>query len=294
MSADVDLTTIRPGTVVYGADGDTLGLVEAVHAESISVLNHTIPAAAITRVDATGVHLLLARAAFTASQGQTATTGAVAAAMAVGEQLVVPVIEERLIVGTRQTDMGAVTIRKRVVEEEQLIPVTYRREEVAIIRREAGQPWPADAGEAGPGVEVTRILLRGEEPVIGIRQVVAREVVIDREARVEERQITETVRREHVAVEERYRQARPQMEEQFAAQRAQAPDEWARGRTFEQAEPQYRTGFSAANDPRHAGRDFTEVETDLRQRHAPADQGGDQWERLRREIRAGWDAARGR
>lgn len=294
MSADVDLTTIRPGTVVYGADGDTLGLVEAVHTGSIGVLNHTVPAAAITRVDAAGVHLLLARAAFTASQGP-ATTGAVAAAMSVGEQLVVPVIEERLIVGTRQTDMGAVTIRKRVVEEEQLIPVTYRREEIAIIRREAGQPWPADAGEAGPGVEVTRILLRGEEPVIGIRQVVAREVVIDRDARLEERQITETVRREHVEVEERYRQARPRMEEQFAAQRAQAPDEWARGRTFEQAEPQYRTGFSAASDPRHAGRDFAEAEADLRQDHASAGQGGgDQWERLRREIRAGWDAARGR
>jgi len=292
MSADVDLTMIEPGMVVYGADGEVLGPVEAVQAASIHVLRHMVPAAAITRVDATGVHLMLARAAFATAQAPVLNADA---ATTHGERMVIPVVEERLTVGTRDIDVGEVVIRKRVIEEERLVPVTYRREEVEIIRREAGQPWTPGADEAAPGVEITRIPLRGEEPVLGIRQVVSREVVIDKGRVAEERQITDTVRREHVEVEERYRQARPRLQEKFAAQRANAPDEWARGRTFEQAEPQYRAGFGAASDPRYAQRDFAEVEPTLRQEHDTA-AGGDvnRWERLRAEIRAGWDVARGR
>ena len=293
MGAAVDLTTIEPGMVVYGADGEVLGPVEAVRADGIQVLCHAVPAAAITRVDAAGVHLLLARAAF--PNAQTPPTGADDATATHGEQIVIPVVEERLTVGTREVDLGEVIIRRRVIEETTMVPVTTRREEVEIIRREAGQPWPGgtDADTTEPGVEITRIPLRGEEPVIAIRQVVTREVVIDKGRIAEERQITDTVRKEHVAVEERYRQMRPHLQEQFAARHAQTPDGWARGRTFEEAEPQYRAGFSAASDPRYAQRDFAEAEPDLRRDLATTalDDGG-RWEHLRAEIRAGWDAAR--
>ena len=296
MSADIDLTTIAPGMVVYGADGAVLGPVEAVQAASIQVLRHMVPAAAITRVDAAGVHLMLARAAFSAAPTPAASAMSAGDATATqGEQIVIPVVEERLTVGTREVDLGEVIVRKRVVEETTMVPVTTRREEIEIVRREAGQPWPPGADEAAPGVELTRVPLRGEEPVIGIRQVVAREVVIDKGRVAEERQITDTVRREHVEVEERYRQVRPHLQEQFAAQRPQAPDAWARGRTFEQAEPQYRAGFSAASDPRYAQRDFAEVEPQLRQDlDTTALDDGDRWQQLRAEIRAGWDAARRR
>ena len=290
MSAEVDLTTIAPGMVVYGADGAVLGPVEAVQAAGIRVLRQAVPAAAIARVDAAGVHLLLARAAFPTAPTPAADTMSAATS---GERIVIPVVEERLTVGTREIDLGEIIIRKRVIEETTLVPVTTRREEIAVVRREAGQPWPPGADEAAPGVELTRFPLRGDEAVIGIRQVVAREVVIDQGRVAEERQITDTVRKEHVTVEERYRQMRPRLQEEFAAQRAQAPDAWARGRTFEEAEPQYRAGFSAATDPRYAQRDFAEAEPDLRREldtTALAD--GDRWQQLRAEIRAGWDAAR--
>ena len=56
--------------------------------------------------------------------------------------------------------------------------------------------------------------------MIGVRQVVAREMVLDQRRVAEERQISDTVRREHVEVEERYLQARAHLQEQFAAQRA--------------------------------------------------------------------------
>jgi len=68
MGAAVNLSAIEQGMPVYGADGEPLGPVEAVHAAGIHVFNHSVPAAAIARVDAAGVHLLLARAAFAAVQ----------------------------------------------------------------------------------------------------------------------------------------------------------------------------------------------------------------------------------
>jgi uncharacterized protein (TIGR02271 family) len=109
----------------------------------------------------------------------------------------------------RAVDLGEIMIRRRVIVEERLVPVTLRREEVEIVRREAGQPWPAGMVEDEPGVEVTRIPLRGEEPALDVSQVVAREVVVDRAVRVEERQVTDTVRREQIAIDEYQREPTP-------------------------------------------------------------------------------------
>jgi len=51
--------------------------------------------------------------------------------------LVVPVAEERLAVGTREVNLGEVEIRKRVVEETIMQPVTVRREVVEVVQRDA-------------------------------------------------------------------------------------------------------------------------------------------------------------
>jgi len=66
MSEHVNLDTIEPGMVVYGVDGVKIGPVEAVHPEGIRVASHEVPRQAITHVDTTGVHLQVARVAFTA------------------------------------------------------------------------------------------------------------------------------------------------------------------------------------------------------------------------------------
>lgn len=68
MADEMMLRDIAPGTPVYGVDGELLGPVEAVdEGPSLRVLEHHIPAEAITRVDDDGVHLQLAKAAFTAA-----------------------------------------------------------------------------------------------------------------------------------------------------------------------------------------------------------------------------------
>ena len=72
MEEILDLSAIKPGMPVFGVDGASLGAVESIDADlSLRVLTHTIPPAAVKRIDSAGVHLYLARAAFTAAPPET-------------------------------------------------------------------------------------------------------------------------------------------------------------------------------------------------------------------------------
>jgi len=74
----------------------------------------------------------------------------------------------------------------------------------------------------------------------------------------------------------------------------------AGNRTFAQAEPNYRAGFTAAHDERYSGRQFEDAEPELRREYETRSTGttgrttgsGDNWEHLREEIRSGWNRAR--
>lgn len=196
MSTPSMLGHLVPGLPIYGADGALLGRIEALEAGWFTVLGRAVPPDAVARVGADGVHLVLTRADFAG-----ATTAGGAAGAAPGERIVVPVAEERLAVGTRQVQVGEVTIDKRVVEEQIMVPVTVRREEIEIIRRAPGEP--REEPDDPSIVEVIRIPLRGEEPVIATRAVVTREVVIARAVRAEQREVAGTVRATEIAVKER-------------------------------------------------------------------------------------------
>ncbi len=68
MQERTDLRDIAPGMPVYGFDGELLGPVESIpDGDHFRALDHLIPAAAIARVDGDGVHLRVAKAAFTAA-----------------------------------------------------------------------------------------------------------------------------------------------------------------------------------------------------------------------------------
>ena len=129
-------------------------------------------------------------AATTAEQGRTTTTP--------GETITIPVAEERLVVGKRLTEMGAVDIHKTVVTEEQTVTVTLRHEDVQIAERVVAER-PA-TGDTVFRAATIRIALRGQEPVVAKEAVVIGEVVIAKEAIAAERQITDTIRRQQVTV----------------------------------------------------------------------------------------------
>lgn len=233
-------------------DGVELGLVEQFDGTQLRIPGWSVPVAAIDRVENNVIHLRLGRADFGTNQGAAAEN-----------RLVISLAEERLTVGTREVVIGEVVIRKRVVEEERMVPVTIRREEVEFVRLAPGESLPA-GWETDGRTTITRFPLHGSEPTFAKTPVVNREVVVERGVQTEQRDVTGTVRREHVEVEARYRRARPQFERDFSAQGV-AGDPQAGG--FAEAEPQYRAGFLAGNDPRYAGADFDTAEPALRREY---------------------------
>jgi uncharacterized protein (TIGR02271 family) len=209
----------------------------------------------------------------------------------------VPVVEEQLQVGKREVDLGEVEVRRRVVEEEQSVPVTLRREEVTV--RQVDTPdRPLRPGEEVFDEGTVRVPVRGEEAVVAKQAVVTGEVVVEKEAKTEERTVSDTVRRTEVDFDEDYDRARTGFERDFATRQAAATDDWGRTRTWAQAEPSYRAGYTAGADRRYAGREFDAAEPDLRRDYESGAWGsarrGDGWERLREEVRHGFQAARGR
>src|SRR5262245_33192356 len=127
-------TEITVGMPVFGSDGHPLGVVEAVDAAALTVGTLQIPRSAVGAVSAGAVHLRVVALAPAARAGDPEPIDADATA---GGQLVVPLAEERLVVGTREVSLGEVEIRKRVVEETVMQPVTLRREIVEVVHRDA-------------------------------------------------------------------------------------------------------------------------------------------------------------
>jgi uncharacterized protein (TIGR02271 family) len=205
----------------------------------------------------------------------------------------VPVVEEQLSVGKREVDLGEVEIRRRVVEEQQSVPVTLRREEVTVDQ--VGTPArPLQAGEEAFQEGTIRVPVRGEEAVVAKDTVVTGEVVVEKDVTTDQRQVSDTVRRTEVDFDEHYTQARAGFEQDFTTRSASATNKG--NRTFEHAEPNYRAGYTAGTDQRFSGQEFEAVEPHLRQQHETTTKGkgGDSWEHLREEVRHGFQTARNR
>jgi len=174
---------IRQGMTVYTAEGQALGTIERLQGTTLLVGGQSIARTLVARVTADGVYL----------------DGSYAAADA--QAIHVPVAEERLTVGKRAVELGEVDIRKTVVEDQQTVPVTLRHEELHV--EEVGiadRPLRADDDAFNEGV--ITINLRGEEAVVAKEAVITGEVVIAKDAVSEERQITDTVRKQHVDVDQ--------------------------------------------------------------------------------------------
>ncbi len=290
---------IQEGMPVYGRGDRVLGRVEGMRGSAIMVNGQQLTSDAIARVTRQGIYLkadgeqmlsqtVTGTQTTTRATSQTATEG----------EIVVPVAEERMHVGTREAEVGEVQIRKTVVEEQQSIPVELMHEEVHVQERDI-QDRPVTAAEADRLFEggTIRVPVRGEEAVVTKEAVVTGEVVIDKERLTETQNVTGTVRREQVEVEEAYNQRRGEFQQHFTQRQAAVQTQGAtqgRTRTFEEAEPNYRTGFTAAHDERYQGREFDEIEPELRGRHNATAGSGAGWEHLREEIREGWQRARSR
>ncbi len=121
----------------------------------------------------------------------------------------IPVVEERLSVGKRETAHGRVRIRSYVVETPVEEQVTLREEHVSIERRPVAPPLAAgDDAFRERTIEATEI---DEEAVVSKEARVTEEVVVRKQAEERTETVSDTVRRTEVEVEdERGRTSAPE------------------------------------------------------------------------------------
>jgi uncharacterized protein (TIGR02271 family) len=273
------LSRIRRGMQVYGANDRVIGTVEEIHGNGFHVNGEHISAGSIARVTGDRIYL----------SGDYAQGASLAGDRAEGTMRV-PIVEEHLNVEKREGQIGEVGIRREITEEQQTIPVELRREEVHVDRRDVADR-PLTAAEADTAFEegTIRVPVRGEEAYVTKEAVVTGEVVVTKEQTTERQQFTDTVRKQRVDIDEDYQRARTGFQEHFQTVRKNRG-----GRSFEEAEPNYRFGYEAAYDERYGNRSFEDIEPDLRTSYTRnSGRTDDRWEELREEIREGWNRARG-
>jgi uncharacterized protein (TIGR02271 family) len=287
---------LREGMQVYSGEGQKLGPIERIDADSLTVKGQQYQLDSIERFEGDRV-FLIRQVGASPDRARSAADAAGTAGAARGQvveaegQVRVPVREERLEVEKRPTELGAVQVRKTVEAEQQTVPVELEREEVRVRREDADRP--AREGElAGAFEEGTlRVPVRGEEAVARKEVVVTGEVVIDKQRTTETQQVTDTVRKERVDVDDDvddYERSRAAYQQEYAGR--QRPG----GLTYEQAEPHFREGYGAGLAARRAGRSWEQAEADLRKRYRAAGADDAAWDRIKREVREGFDRARGR
>jgi uncharacterized protein (TIGR02271 family) len=278
----IDPKQLRRGMQVQSGEGQPLGVIERLDADSLTVKGQQYALSSVERIEGDRVYLTRQVGASTDRGGTARPQGET---VAPDRDLRVPVYEERLEVDKQERQTGEVRVNTTVTSEQQTVPVELTREEVHVEQTDTAARPATEAEVAGAFQEGTiRVPVRGEEAVARKETVVTGEVVIDKTRTTETEQVTDTVRREHVEVDEHYDQARAAYQQQLAT-RPGAPKP-------EEAEPYFRTGYAAARDPRYAGKTFEEVEPELRQSAGVADESV--WERIKREVREGFTGARER
>jgi uncharacterized protein (TIGR02271 family) len=107
--------------------------------------------------------------------------------------------EEEVSVGTAQRETGRVRLKKYVVTEQATQTVPVRREEVHV-EREPISDANVDAAMDGPEIseEEHEVVLHAEEPVVEKRAVPKERVRLDKDVQTDERQVTETARKERI------------------------------------------------------------------------------------------------
>ncbi|HEX5505840.1 MAG TPA: DUF2382 domain-containing protein, partial [Thermomicrobiales bacterium] len=145
---------VHEGMPVYGPGNELLGTVTDMRDDGfdLSDRGRYVPLGAVARVARGRVYV---RGPVDQYQMDTAVGrgAAMAGARIDRDEVVVPVVEERLDVEKRPVELGEATIDKNMTEERREVPVELRREEVDVER--AGAARTPDAATAAPLVGAT-------------------------------------------------------------------------------------------------------------------------------------------
>lgn len=120
---------------------------------------------------------------------------------AAGTEERIPVVEEQLAIGKRETQHGRVRVRSYVVERPVQEQVRLREERVHVERRPVDRPLGA-ADEAAFRERTIEAVETAEEAVVNKQARVVEEVVVRKEDKERTETVSDKVRRTEVKVED--------------------------------------------------------------------------------------------
>jgi uncharacterized protein (TIGR02271 family) len=185
--------TLRPGMRLIGPDNHDYGAVERYDDESVYANGRRIPFGAIERLDHDRLYLDTA-GVYSLIENDSAGIGT-------DGQVRIPVTEERLEVGKRQIDLGEIRVHKTVEEVEEVRRGPLNREEVEIERVKVNRrvTVPEERRQEGDWLVIP---VMEEIFVVEKRLVVTEEIRIRKHLVTEDREVRESVRREHASIDD--------------------------------------------------------------------------------------------
>lgn len=180
--------------------------------------------------------------------------------------------EEELRVRKESVETGEVEIGKRVVAQEQTVDVPVTREEVYVERRPVDRRADDRPISEGERIEVP---VREERVEVTKEPHVYEEVSVGKRAVQETRRVSDTVRREEVDIDREgdvdiHGWDEPRAGRSYASEMRSNPR--MKGRTFEEAEPELRSGYKDWS----TGRGYRTGNQDP-------------WDKLRQDVRDAWE-----
>ena len=127
-------------------------------------------------------------------------TGGASASARAGEEQVIPIVEERLVVGKREVERGGVRVRSYVVETPVSESIGLREEHVSIERRPVDRA--VNAGDASFQDREIALTETAEEAVVAKDAFVREELVVRKDASERTEEIRDTVRHTEVEVDD--------------------------------------------------------------------------------------------
>jgi uncharacterized protein (TIGR02271 family) len=118
----------------------------------------------------------------------------------VGDDDVIPVVQERLVVGKRDVNLGRVRVRSYVREEGASADVNLHEERVSVDRRPVDRPLSdADAAFRDRTIEAEE---HAEQAVVGKEARVTEEISLRKDSADRQETVTDTVRKTEVEIED--------------------------------------------------------------------------------------------
>jgi uncharacterized protein (TIGR02271 family) len=226
-----------------------------------------------------------------ASLGGTIQSGSMQRDM--GEQLndqrstAIPVVQEELKIGKREVQRGGVRVFSRVVETPVNESVNLREEHVSVERRPVDQPISTADATAFKEQSI-ELREKAEEAVVQKSARVVEEVVVGKEATQRKENISDSVRHTEVQVEQL---GGANLDDDSYYRKHFTSNYGTTSGNYDEYAPAYSYGTQMRSDSRYKGRQWDDVESDLRTdwegRYGST--GGSTWEKMKAAVRHGWD-----